>query len=312
MTPLHLHRLALTLLAAATLAACSSVPRGNAQLEQARTDYRSLQADPRAQNHSGGELKLASDAIGRANAAWTADESEEQVNHLSYLASQRVAIARATMDMKTAEGMVADAAAERTQVQLDARTQQADAAQRSAAAAQQTAQAAQLNAANAEASAQAARNESADAQRQTQLALERNRQLEARLQELNAKATPRGLVITLGDVLFEVNRATLQAEGLRRVDQLAAVLKEFPQRNALVEGFTDSTGSDGHNQTLSGQRADAVRTALMRQGIGPERVSARGYGETSPVGSNASAEGRQLNRRVEIVLSDDSGRLIAR
>lgn len=308
----HFHRIAFTLVAAVTLAACSSVPRGNVQLDQARTDYRSLQADPRAQNNAGGELKLASEALGRANAAWNADETVERVNHLSYLASQRVAIARATMDMKAAEGMVASAAADRTKVQLDARTQEANAAQRSAAAAQQTAQAAQISTANAERSAEAARNASAEAQRQTQMALEHNRQLEASLKELNAKATPRGLVVTLGDVLFDVNRSTLQAEGLRRVDRLAAVLKEFPQRNALVEGFTDSTGSDGHNQTLSGQRADAVRTALMRQGIGSERVSARGYGETSPVGSNATADGRQLNRRVEIVLSDDSGKLIAR
>jgi len=308
----HIHRMTFTLLAAATLAACSSVPQGNPQLDQARTEYRNLQADPRAQNNAGGEVKLASDAIARANAAWNNDEPVGQVNHLSYLASQRVAIARATMDMKTAEGMVASAAADRTQVQLQARTQEADAAQRSAAAAQQSAQMAQIDKANAERSAAAARGASAEAERQTQLALERNRQLETSLKELNAKATPRGLVITLGDVLFDVNRSTLQAEGLRRVDQLAAVLKEYPQRNALVEGFTDSTGSDSHNQALSGQRADAVRMALMRQGIGMERVAARGYGEASPVGSNATADGRQLNRRVEIVLSDDSGKLIAR
>lgn len=304
--------IALTLLAVATLAACGGMPKGNPQLDQARTDYRNLQADPRAQTNAGGDLKLASDAIARANAAWNADATEDQVNHLSYLASQRVAIARATIDMKVAEGKVAGAAAARSQVQLDARTQEANAAQRSAVAAQQTAQMAQVDAANAQRSADAARGAAAESDRQTRAAMERNQALETRLKELNAKATPRGLVITLGDVLFDVGRSTLQPEGLRRVDQLAAVLKEFPQRSALVEGFTDSTGSDGYNQTLSGQRADAVRTALMRQGIAMERVSARGYGETSPVGSNATAEGRQLNRRVEIVLSDDSGKLIAR
>jgi outer membrane protein OmpA-like peptidoglycan-associated protein len=304
--------IALSLLAAATLAACGGMPKGNPQLDQARTDYRTLQADPRAQTNAGGDLKLASDAIARANAAWNADATEDQVNHLSYLASQRVAIARATIDMKVAEGKVAGAAAARSQVQLDARTQEANAAQRNAVAAQQTAQMAQVDAANAQRSADAARGAAAESDRQTRAAMERNQALETRLQELNAKATPRGLVITLGDVLFDVGRSTLQPEGLRRVDQLAAVLKEFPQRSALVEGFTDSTGSDGFNQTLSGQRADAVRTALMRQGIALERVSARGYGETSPVGSNATAEGRQLNRRVEIVLSDDSGKLIAR
>lgn len=304
--------IAFTLVAAATLAACGSVPQGNPQLDQARTDYRRLQADPRAQNSAVAEVKHASEALSRANAAWNADESVERVNHLAYLASQRVAIARAVLDTKSAEAMVTNAAAERTQVQLGARTQEADAAERRAAAAQQTAQKAQADAANSQRSADAARAQAADADRQTQATLERNRALETRLQALNAQATPRGLVITLGDVLFDVDRSSLRAEGLRRVDQLAAVLKEFPQRSALVEGFTDSTGSDGHNQTLSGQRAEAVRAALVRQGIAPERVSARGYGETSPVGSNATAEGRQLNRRVEIVLSDDNGKTIAR
>lgn len=276
--------LSLTIVAAAVLAGCSSVPNNNARLEQARSDYRTVQADPRAQNQAGAEMQLASDAMGKANAAWGRDEDAAQVDHLAYLASQRVAIVRETMDMKTSEAMVASAGAERNKVQLAARTQEVD----------------------------TARSESAEAQRLAQMTLERNRQLEARLGELNAQATPRGMVITLGDVLFDVNRAELKPGGLRMVDQLAAVLKEFPQRNALVEGFTDSTGSDAYNQTLSGQRADAVRMALARQGIGMERVTARGYGETSPVGSNDTAAGRQMNRRVEVVLSDDSGRLIAR
>ena len=217
------------------------------------------------------------------------------------------------------EAMVASAGADRTQVQLQARTQQADAAQRSASAAQQAATAAEVQAATAERNAAAAqrstemaRSESAQAQQQTQLAMERTRQLEARLKELNAQQTPRGLVVTLGDVLFDVNRAVLKPGGLRKVDQLVAVLKEFPQRNVLVEGFTDSTGADSYNLVLSGQRADAVRTALLRQGIDSARVTARGYGEASPVSDNASAAGRQMNRRVEIVLSDDSGRMLAR
>ena len=313
------HLIALSAMALAVLAGCSSVPQGNAQLERARSAYRDVQADPRAQSHAGPDMKLASDAINQANAAWGREEDEAQVNHLAYLASQRVAIVRETMDMKTAEAMVASAGADRTQVQLQARTQQADAAQRSASAAQQAATAAEVQAATAERNAAAAqrstemaRSESAQAQQQTQLAMERTRQLEARLKELNAQQTPRGLVVTLGDVLFDVNRAVLKPGGLRKVDQLVAVLKEFPQRNVLVEGFTDSTGADSYNLVLSGQRADAVRTALLRQGIDSARVTARGYGEASPVSDNASAAGRQMNRRVEIVLSDDSGRMLAR
>lgn len=305
------HLIAVSATALAVLAGCSSVPQSNAQLERARTDYRAVQADPRA-NSAGADMKLASDAMNQANAAWSREADTAQVNHLAYLAQQRVAIVRETLNTQTAEAMVASAGADRTQVQLQARTQEAKAAQRSASAAQQAAATAELNAAAAQRSTEMARSESAQAQQQTQLVMERNRQLEARLQALNAQQTPRGLVVTLGDVLFDVDRAELKPAGLRLVDQLVAVLNEFAQRNVLVEGFTDSTGSDSYNLALSGQRADAVRTALLRQGIDTARVRARGYGEASPVSSNDTAAGRQLNRRVEIVLSDDSGRTVAR
>jgi outer membrane protein OmpA-like peptidoglycan-associated protein len=322
----HKALITLTLVAAATLAACGGMPKGNVQLDQARNEYRTLRADPRSEANPGGEVKLATDAMSRANAAWNDSEPEARINHLSYLASQRVAIARATIDTKAAEAMVAGAAAERTQVQLAARTQEVSTAQRNTEAARQTAQMAQADAATAERnaaaaastaaeaerSAAAARSASSQAQAQTMAALEANRLLEERLKALNAKPTPRGLVITLGDVLFDVNRAQLQPGGLRLVDQLVAVLKEFPQRNALIEGHTDSTGSDAHNLALSTQRADAVRNALMQQGIAGTRVSSRGYGESTPVSDNNSAAGRQMNRRVEIVLSDENGKLSAR
>jgi len=306
------HLIILSAVALAVLAGCSSAPKSNAQLEQARSEYRTVVADPRAQSSAGSDMKLASDAMNKANAAWGKEEDEAQVNHLAYLATQRVAIVRETMNMKTAEAMVASAGADRTQVQLQARTQEADAAQSSAALAQQAAATAQLNAAAAQRSTDMARLESAQAQQQTQLAMERNRLLETQLKELNAKQTPRGLVVTLGDVLFDVNRAELKPGGLRMVDQLVAVLKELPQRNVLVEGFTDSTGSDSYNLALSGQRAEAVRTALLRQGIDSARVTTRGYGSAMPVSGNETAAGRQMNRRVEIVLSDDSGRIVAR
>ena len=144
------------------------------------------------------------------------------------------------------------------------------------------------------------------------MAMERNRLLEARMAELNAKQTPRGVVITLGDVLFDVDRSALKPAGLRMVDQLVEVLRTDPQRTVLVEGFTDSTGADAYNQTLSTERADAVRVALMARGIASSRVAARGYGKANPVASNDTAAGRQVNRRVEIVLSDESGQIKAR
>ena len=293
-----IHRFALSLTALAIVAGCSTTPATNVSLEQAREDFRTVQADPRSQNQAPAELRQASDALNAANAALNNGDDVAQVNHLAYVASQRAFIVRETVNFKTAEMSVANAGAARTSAQLQARTQEADAAQRAAAEAQR--------------SASNARTDTAEAQRQTALALERNRMLEARMAELNAKQTPRGLVITLGDVLFDVDRSALKPAGMRMVDQLAEVLKADPQRTVLVEGFTDSTGADAYNQTLSTERADAVRVALLGQGIAATRVASRGYGKANPVGSNDTAAGRQMNRRVEIVLSDESGQIKAR
>lgn len=293
-----IHRFALSLTALAIVAGCSTTPAPNVRLDQAREDFRTVQADPRSQNQAGAELRQAADALNAANMASNNRDDVATVNHLAYVASQRAAIVRETVNFKTAELSVANAAAARTSAQLQARTQEADAAQRAAAEAQRN--------------ASDARTGTVEAQRQTALALERNRLLEARMAELNAKQTPRGIVITLGDVLFDVDRSALKPAGLRMVDQLVEVLKADPQRTVLVEGFTDSTGADAYNQTLSTERSDAVRVALLRQGIASTRVASRGYGKANPVGSNDTAAGRQMNRRVEIVLSDDSGQIKAR
>lgn len=133
------------------------------------------------------------------------------------------------------------------------------------------------------------------------------RVLAARLQALNAQQTARGMVITMGDALFDADEASLQAGGVQAIDQLAAILAQYPRRRALIEGFTDSAGTRSQNQMRSGMRADAVKAALVRAGLDRSRANAQAFGETYPVASNGSAQGRSLNRRVEIILSDDSG-----
>ena len=153
---------------------------------------------------------------------------------------------------------------------------------------------------------QAQANES-EAQRLAAEALARNQQLEAQLAEMAAKKTERGLIITLGDVLFSVDQARLNAEGVRMVQRLATVLQQNPKRSVLVEGFTDSTGSTQHNQDLSERRSMAVRDALLELGVPRGQIAVRGYGEAYPVAPNDTAQNRQLNRRVEIVLSDERG-----
>jgi outer membrane protein OmpA-like peptidoglycan-associated protein len=298
---------------------CSTVPERNVMLEQAQADFRSAQNDTTARDLAAVQMREAGDALRAAEAAFQRNDEMAAVDHLSTLARTRVAIARETAARVAAERAVAEATAEREQVRLQARTAEADAARRSATSAQQDAQTAQRNAEDAQRQAVAAQQAAQSSQQQAAMSQQqmaeaeaRTRALEAQLSEMDAKNTDRGMVITLGDVLFDTGRAALRSGGQRNVEKLAAFLKEYPQRNAMVEGFTDSVGGEGMNQALSERRADAVRSALVVQGIASDRIAMRGYGEAYPVASNDNSGGRAQNRRVEIVLSDDSGRIAPR
>jgi outer membrane protein OmpA-like peptidoglycan-associated protein len=286
------------LLLAATLAACSSLPVNNPNLDEARSLYGMALSNPQAVSLAAAELKQAGDAVDKASAAWTRKEDVAEVDKLSYLAKQRVVIAQETSDQKVAELAVTNATSARDKVRLEARTREADSAKL-------TAQTAQIQ-------SSASQRASEDAQRQTREAQERTGQLEAQLKELNAKNTARGMVITIGDVLFDTNKALLKTGGLRSVEKLAEFFKQNPLRTALVEGFTDSTGSETTNQELSDRRANAVRTALVDMGVSGSRITTYGYGEAHPVAGNDNAGSRQLNRRVEVVLSDDKGKITPR
>jgi len=364
--------LPLSLVAAAMLAGCSTMPPKNTALEEARSVYSSARTNPQVTRLAPLELQKAGESLNKADAALSKGDSDATVNQLAYLTKQQVAIAQETAKRKAAEQAVIDASAQRDQVRLAARTAEADAAKRQAVIAQQSAkeqaerdraliaarqaeldaarqqamaaqktaeeQAAALAAARAQAQrdealiaarlaeAEAARKQAAAAQQaadQQAAALEAARaqaerdqaliaQQEQQLKELDAKKTERGMVITLGDVLFAVNKAELSAGGVRNVQKLADFLNQYPQRKVLIEGHTDSTGSRSINQPLSERRADAVRSALADMGISSDRIETRGYAETYPVASNNTAAGRQLNRRVEIILSDDSGNIVPR
>jgi len=313
------HRfLLLSLVTLATLAACSLTRPDNSVLEEARGGYARAQSDPQVAKFAADELNQAGAALKKADDAWTKREDDALVNQLAYVAKQRVAIAQETARQKAADATAVSVGAERDKIRLDSRTAEADTAQRNAAAALLSAEASQRQSEASQRRAEASQRESEASQRQSEMsqrqaqdAEARSRQLDAQLKELDAKKTARGLVITLADVLFDTDQAQLRSgDGMRGVQKLADILKQYPQHNVLIEGFTDSTGSNSHNQELSDRRANAVRTALLDTGIGADRIASRGYGPTFPVASNATAAGRQLNRRVEIIVSDE-GKMIA-
>jgi outer membrane protein OmpA-like peptidoglycan-associated protein len=283
---------------AIALSACSSAPTTTSMLDQARSEYMAAQGNPAVAQYAAVELRQATAALDRANEAAARKESIAEVDKLAYVAKQRVATAQEVAKQKSAEAAVADAARQRDQVRLEARTMEADQAKRSAEQAKAEADAARMAAEN-----QAAATRNAQAQADA---------LAAQLADLKAKQTERGIVMTMGDVLFNVDQANLTAGGMQTLQKLADVMRQHPDRNVMVEGFTDSTGSEEHNLQLSQRRAEAVRSALMNMGIEGTRISTRGYGEAYPVASNANSADRQLNRRVEIVLSEAGGTVNAR
>lgn len=276
------HRYLPALLLSAVLAGCASTPNPN--LEEARNDLSAAKSNPQIATLAGAELTDAENSLREAEAVWRENDDDKRIGHLAYITKQKVAIAREAANQKAAEQRVASATGERKDALIEARTREAD----------------------------AMRQRSQDAERQAQAAEARATQIESDLRELNAKQTNRGLVVTLGAVLFETNKAEFKPGAMRNLQKLAAALDKHPERKLLIEGYTDSTGSDTYNRELSERRAEAVRRALTDLGLSSDRMESRGYGEEFPVAPNDTAAGRQMNRRVEIIISDESGNVSSR
>jgi outer membrane protein OmpA-like peptidoglycan-associated protein len=115
----------------------------------------------------------------------------------------------------------------------------------------------------------------------------------------------RGLVLTLGDLMFDEGKSSLLPSATTAIDRLAQLMAVYPERSVRIEGHTDSSGDDAANQALSERRAVAVRDALIARGVDTVRIEAVGYGETRPIADNGTPGGRQKNRRIDIVLSDE-------
>jgi outer membrane protein OmpA-like peptidoglycan-associated protein len=288
------------------MAGCASTPQPNAALESARAEVRSAEADPNVSQFAAVDIQAARKQLDVAEAAY-ANRRDADIAQPAYLATQTARLAKAHADAKADDARVAAGQAERDRIQLAARSREVDSANRAANAANAATNAANMatNAANmaadtANMTANAALGERDQANQQAAL-------LQAEVDQLRAKPTPRGLVLTLGDVLFDTGRAQLNPGSARKLDQLAQFLAEHPERRVQIDGFTDSVGTDSYNQDLSQRRADAVKYALISRGIDSSRIETQGYGKGFPVADNGDAGGRQMNRRVEVVIGNANG-----
>lgn len=279
-TLLALGFMAILAFAALMTASCATAPDSPQGAAQVRSQLTALQSDPNLADRARVELREAEEAVRLAEQPLP-DSEAELGEHRVYMATQKVAIAEAKATTRYAEDQRAQLSEERSEARLESRTREVGRAREDAAEARLS----------REQEIAAAERKEAEYQRQ--------------IDALQAEVTDRGLVLTLGDVLFESGSAELQSGANRNLDKLVTFLNEYPDRQVQVEGHTDSVGSAEFNQALSQRRAESVRSYLIQQGVASRRISATGIGMGQPVASNDSATGRQQNRRVEIIIEDE-------
>ncbi|ALG66751.1 OmpA family protein [Beggiatoa leptomitoformis] len=259
------------------LSGCGGVAEKDSIMADARNAYTQAKSNSDAAKLAQLELYDAEKALQKAENA----DNALDMKQLAYLAKRQSEIALAVGEAKLAKAEVDKLSSSKSDVVISSREREAE---------------------KARLDAEAKAKEAEAARKRLEAEMERTRALQAQLAELKGKQTDRGLVLTLGDVLFETNKAELMPGALGNIDKIALFLQQNADRNILVEGHTDSVGSDQYNMTLSERRADSVRFALIQRGVASNRILARGFGKARPIASNDSAGGRQQNRRVEITI----------
>jgi OmpA-OmpF porin, OOP family len=267
-------RLAVASAVAFAMLAFSAQAAKDDEVALARTAVQQVEASPDAGKYAAAEVTAAHEALLEAEKLAKQGKSKKAAE-AAYVAKRHADIASEQIARGQAEQKAVEAEAERQKVVLQAREQEAAAARAQAEAEKQSAQ-------------------------------QKNADLEAQLRDLQAKQTDRGLVLTLGDVLFDSGQATLKPGAASTIDRLAAFLDQSPDRSVAIEGHTDSMGSDAYNLSLSENRANSVKAALVAKGVRAERIVTVGKGEGVPVAGNDNSAGRQQNRRVEIIVSNPS------
>jgi outer membrane protein OmpA-like peptidoglycan-associated protein len=285
---------------------------------QAETAYRQKQGKSAIESAARETTQTAEEARVMAVKQRAEDEAQSKAAADKLAAEQREAEARANAEAESKRR----ADAEQAQKEAETAKAQAEAAK---AEAQQAAQEAALQKeeaekAKAEAIAQQqqlaaetakAQQAAAQSEQLRQQAEKEKQELRARLlQQLNTvlstRDTARGLIANMSDVLFKTGSFELAPGARERLAKVSGILLAYPSLHVQVEGHTDSVGTDEYNQTLSEKRAGAVRDYFVQQGVSADSIQSRGFGKTVPIASNETAEGRQQNRRVELVLSGDA------
>jgi outer membrane protein OmpA-like peptidoglycan-associated protein len=274
------NRIVLGLAVAAILSACAAAPQRNEALETARTLVSQVESSPRA-GIAAADIANARKSLDAANRLAESSSKRADLDFEVTNATLSAQIANEKILTAQANEEIAAGAAQRQAVLLQAREREV----------------------------QKSSDQASESRRQAEASQSRADSLETELADLKMQKTERGLVLTLGDVLFDTGQATLKPGAYGTLDRLATALRDKSGRKVLIEGHTDNVGSDSSNQGLSERRAQSVQSALMQRSVASSQITALGKGEGSPVADNDSAEGRQSNRRVELILTEDGPRI---
>jgi outer membrane protein OmpA-like peptidoglycan-associated protein len=303
--------------ATALLAACASTPPAPSGAAAVRARLTALQADAHLASRAPVAVREADTAVRLAEMS---QPDKQLAGHRVVIADRKVETARALAETEFAESERTALTEQRERARLDARTREADAARMqtriaedagaqqklAAEQARSAADTAQQAAADSQQAAVESRQQVVESRQQVVDSRQQSAELQRQLDAMHARVTERGVVLTLGDVLFTSGRAELKSGATVNLDRLAAFLTRYPERTAMIEGFTDNLGSQDYNQGLSEQRAESVKGYLTGRGVETERLATAGRGERDPVADNDSAAGRQQNRRVQVVIGETS------
>jgi len=257
------------------------------QMDRAKKVYAEAKANPNVEAYAPMELQEAGKAVQEAEKA----KEAEDILQMGYIAERKTQFAVTTADGKVAERDIDKLNVEKAE--MNARKQTLEAERARMAAAAETEKAAKAKSAAEMEAAKAAK------------AKAESDQLMKELASLKAQQTERGIVLTIGDVLFATGKADLSANADKSVAKLADFLKKNPNRNVLIEGHTDSVGKDDSNLALSQKRADSVKAKLVAGGIEAGRITTVGYGKKFPVASNDTKAGKAQNRRVDVIILNE-------
>ena len=257
------------------------------QMDRAKKAYAEAKANPNVEAYAPMELQEAGKAVQEAEKA----KETEDILQMGYIAEKKTQFAVTIADGKVAERNIDKLNVEKAEMNARKQTLEAERARKAAAA--ETEKAAKAKSAAEMEAAKAAK------------AKAESDQLTKELANLKAQQTERGIVLTIGDVLFATGKADLSPDANQSVAKLAEFLKKSPNRNVLIEGHTDSVGKDDSNLALSQKRADSVKARLVGDGIAPARITTVGYGKKFPVASNDTKAGKAQNRRVDVVILNE-------